>query len=333
MTEKSHMTKLAQPFGKRQVFTLKKHDTLTKRLESFLFETNKTAEFIQYAIAIMIRNAFSPLNLSFIAKKQIRELFLTGKVPASVRHLCIYFQDYFETEEEWTTVINHLYKNQQEFDQLTEEARLLIKPLRPALISGEQAVDRKRNLKASFLDETGKMHNWSLSNVVCLHSPKKHMALLNILGELTVFQKDGLRQFTKVVWLDFAIDERSRDFDIRNDEDFQHKSKKNAPEKSANILSNIDTLVKSTGSNKKRNESSPNDIRQYPVEEQAQENDPIKLKNKPVKQPMDRMKKLKNDNFLNNQSKNDRNLEVEKAVRKASKGSKGKKNRKRNKRK
>ena len=314
MTAKSHVNNSAQPFGKRQVFTLKKRETLTKRLAAFLSETNNTAHFIQFCVAIMIRNAFSPLDLSFVAKKEVRDLFLTGEVPASVRHLCIYFQDYFNAQE-YQTIINHLYKNQHEFNQLTKKARSQIEPLRPALISGEQPVDRKRKLKAAFLDEADKMHSWSLSNVVCLRSPQEHQTLLNILGELTVFQKEGIRQFTEVVWLDFAIDERSRDFDIRNEEDPLYEPKEQPQKKSAEKTVESDDVAK-----EKATTSQPE---QTPSSDKSQ-------KKKLGKTLTDHLSSWKNLTATGKKPKEMKNREVEKAMRK---GTSKKKNRKRNRRK
>ena len=322
MTAKSLMNKSAQPFGKRQVFTLKKRETLSSRLEAFLSETKNTAFFIQFCVAIMVRNAFSPLDLSFVAKKQVRDLFLTGEVPASVRHLCIYFQDYFTTEKEWQTVINRLYKNQQEFNELTQQARLQIEPLRPALISGEQPVDSRQKLKAGFLDETNKMHTWSLSNVVCLRSPEEHRALLDILGNLTVFQKDGLRQFTQVVWLDFAPDERTRNFDIRNEEDTAEEAGEQLTEQPAK-------------------KAVPNDGDKADADTEAQSAPPVNQseqtpssndtkKKKAGKVPTDRMPSWKDLTATGKKKKKKRNLELEKALRK---NTSKKKNRKRNRRK
>ncbi|MGG5330284.1 hypothetical protein [Enterococcus sp. AZ163] len=330
MTSQSPVNKSTQPFGKRQIFTLKKRDTLSKRLEAYLLETKYSARFIQFCVAIMIRNAFSPLDLSFVAKEHVRDLFLNGEAPASVRHLCLYFQDYFTTEKEWQTVISHLYKNQQEFNQLTQETRLHIESLRPALISGEQPVDRKRKLKAAFLDEAGKMHNWSLSNVVCLRSPQEHLALLNILGELTIFQKEGVRQFTQVVWLDFAIDERSRNFDIRNEEDPMYQAKESVqeqpektPAKKQSIKTSMPKDVAKENSQAAQSTTSAN-------QSQQTQHSILSEKKKLGKPPTDRMPSWKNLNAVGKIPKEEKDLELEKAVRKKT-GKK--KNRKRNKRK
>lgn len=220
---------------KRTIFSTRKRENLELKFEQ-AYQASKeeathhsknVAHLIQAAVVVMVRNAFYVGDFSYLAKNLIRKIFLEGEVPASVRHLCIYFEDYF-TQEEWQLVISHLYKNQKEYHQLTEETRLHIKPLRPALTSGVQIGERKLNLKASFLDEKNKMHTWSLSNVVACLTTKERIDLLNIFGELTIFQKDGLRQFTEVVWVDFAIDERFRDFDVRNEEDPFHKPKESA---------------------------------------------------------------------------------------------------------
>ncbi|MGG5330357.1 hypothetical protein [Enterococcus sp. AZ163] len=210
------MTKVLTQY---QLFVTKR-ENLEKKIEEFYNDTKQTACVIQYALAIMVKNAFSTQDFSYFAKELVCSLFLTSSVEElnSVRNLCVYFEDYF-TEDEWVQVIDRLFENQIEYAQLTEQTRLRIEKLRPILNVGEQAGEKKLTLKALFKDESGKGHNWSLSNVVALRSSQEHRALLNILGELTIFQKEGIRRFTEVVWLDFSIDERFRDFDIRNEED------------------------------------------------------------------------------------------------------------------
>ena len=317
---------------KRTIFSTRKRENLELKFEQ-AYQASKeeathhsenVAQLIQAAVAVMVRNAFYVGDFSYLSKNLIRKLFLDGEVPASVRHLCIYFEDYF-TPEEWSTIISHLYKDEKEYSQLTEEARSHIAPLRPALTSGVQTGERKLNLKASFLDGNNKMHSWSLSNVVTCLTTKERIDLLNIFGELTIFQKDGLRQFTEVVWMDFAIDERFRDFDTRNEEDPFHKPKEavqNQPEKaSTNKQSNRNSV---SNDHAEENPTSP----QPPVN-QSEQTTPSKKK-KTGKQPTDHMSSWKNLTASGKKQKKEKDLKIEKALRK---GSGKKKNRKRNRRK
>ncbi|MGG5316530.1 hypothetical protein [Enterococcus sp. AZ072] len=315
---------------KRTIFGTRNRNNLELKFADFYTQTKNVSHLIQAAVAVMLRNAFYTGDFSYLAKDLMRKVFLNGEVDASVRHLCIYFEDYFSSKE-WQIVINHLYKNEAEYNQLTAEARLHIEPLRPALTSGVQIGERKLNLKTSFLDENGKMHNWNLSNVVSPLSAKERMAILNIFGELTIFQKDGLRQFTKVVWMDFAIDERYRDFDIRNEEDPLHEPKQVIQEQQKKDTK-AKLSTKNTASNSKASEitkvSKSNTF--SPAKETDKKNEATKSKKKPVKPPMDRMSSWKNFNPFDGKSKEDRNLELEKALRNKTGG---KKKRKRNKRK
>lgn len=202
-----------------QLFVMKKNN-LEKKVQEYYNNTRQAAIAIQYALAVLVKNSFSAQDFSYFAKELICSLFLTSPAEElnSVRHLCVYFEDYFSTDE-WAQVVARLYKNQSEYEQLTKATRIRIEKLRPILNVGEQTGDRKLTLKAAFRDENHKSHGWSLGNVVALRTSQEHRALLNILGELTIFQKKGVRRFTEVVWLDFAIDERFRDFDTRNEED------------------------------------------------------------------------------------------------------------------
>ena len=314
---------------KRTIFSTRKRENLELKFEQAYkaskeegtHHSENVAHLIQAAVAVMVRNAFYVGDFSYLAKDTMRQVFLEGEVPASVRHLCIYFEDYF-SKEEWAVVIGHLYKNPKEYDRLTKEARLHIEPLRSALTSGVQTGDKKLNLKAAFLDGNNKMHSWSLSNVVSCLTTEKRIDLLNIFGELTIFQKDGLRQFTEVVWMDFAVDERFRDFDRRNEEDPFHKPKETEPEKTP--------AKQQSSKNSESNDVAKENptVTQSPANQSDQSTKP--KKKKLGKQPMDHMPSWKNLTLNGKKSKDKKDLEIEKATRKKT-GKK--KNRKRNRRK
>lgn len=208
---------------KRQILTMKV-DSLSQRFEEYYKDNPNDSYVIQCAAAVLVRNAFSPLDFSDLSKSLIRNCFLSGENLTSVRHLCVYFRPYFN-DKEWDTVIARLYKTPQERSEINENYRLHIEKLIPLLHSGECAVDKKHNLKAAFEDGTGKLHNWSLSNVVTHLTPQEAHAILTIFGELTIFQKDGVRQFTRVVWLDYAVDEKHRSFDVRKEDDPLYSAK------------------------------------------------------------------------------------------------------------
>ena len=300
----------------RQVFSMRNRKNCELKFTEFYQQSGDVGHLVQAAVAAMVRNAFYVGDFSYVAKDLIRKVFLNGEVPTSARHLCIYFEDYFSTAE-WNTALGHLYKNQAEYKQLTEVTRLRLERLRPALTSGVQSGERKLNLKAAFLDENGKMHTWGLSNVVSNLSSKDHMELLNILGELTIFHKKGLRQFTKVVWVDFAIDERYRNFDIRNENDPLYESKKSSDEQAQEIpvkeySKKTARTNNVTGENSNATQSTSS---VQPPVDQLDHRTPSKKK-KIGKTPTDRMPSWKNSTAYGKKTKEERNLEIEKALRK-----------------
>ncbi|MBO1306176.1 hypothetical protein JZO70_08390 [Enterococcus sp. 669A] len=240
---------------KRQVLTMKV-DSLSQRFEEYYKNKPNDSYIIQCAAAVLVRNAFSPLDFSDLSKSLIRNCFLSGENLTSVRHLCVYFRPYFN-DKEWDTVIARLYKTPQERSEINENYRLHIEKLIPLLHSGECAVEKKHNLKAAFEDGTGKLHNWSLSNVVTHLTPQEAHAILTIFGELTIFQKDGVRQFTRVVWLDYAVDEKHRSFDVRKEDDPLYEPKED--EESGAVKSTEKSVSKDsevTSGGKKKDSSS-----------------------------------------------------------------------------
>ncbi len=311
----------------RQVFSMRNRKNCELKFNEFYKQSKDVEHLIQAAVAAMVRNAFYAGDFSYLAKNLIRDVFLNGEVPASVRHLCIYFENYFSSSE-WSTVISHLYKNQAEYNQLTKADRSRIEHLRPALTSGKQTGEQKLNLKAGFYDANGKMHTWGLSNVVSNLSSKDHMDLLNILGELTIFQKNGLRQFTKVVWMDFAPDERYRNFDIRNENDSLYEAKK--PADALAVKTSGKTDKNETAGKEDSTAAQSTTSTQSSADQSEQKNQ--SKKKKTGKTPTDHMPSWKNLTADGKKPKKEKDLKMEKALQQMT-GKKKKKKRKRNRRK
>ncbi|EOH97977.1 hypothetical protein [Enterococcus pallens] len=325
----------------RQLFSIKSKKTLEARFESHFTENANAVHIIQAALVVLVRNFFSENDFSDVARKRIRSLFLTSSDDlSSVRHLCSYFQPFFSSQE-WQTVISRLFKNQQEFLTLTEQARSHMNTLGPILHSKEQTTDRKRILKAAFEDENGKLHSWSLGNAVRPLTKQDRKAVLDILGEVTILQKDdGTRKFVRVVKMHFAVDEREYDFNMRDEKDPMFESQeaekessastsKTAsakPSKAAQVPDSNSQIIKSN----KTAESKPD--KASPAEEAAP---PVKSQSELAREMIgkltsDHSKKLKDSNTLFNKSKQEKKPTIEQASKK--KGKKGK-NRKRNRRK
>lgn len=323
----------------RQLFSLKTKERLSLRFNQHFDESGNAIHIIQCAVIVLVRNFFSEQDFSGVAKSLIRSLFLTREDDlTSVRHLCVYFQPYFSPQE-WQTIVSRLFKNQQEYLQVTELARSHMDTLGPVLHSKEQTTDKKRILKAAFEDETGKLHHWSLGNAVRPLTIQDRKAALDILGEVNILQKaDGTRKFVRVVKMYFAVDEREHDFNTRDEEDpmfeardTEEKSVKQTQAKQAVSNKTItasdaaaDTSEKDTKSSSKKN-AAPNNT--DPIGKSASQLARELLK----KLPSDHASKLKKPNSQSNKSQPEKNPKIEKALRKNNK--KKRKNRKRNKRK
>ncbi len=194
-----------------------KQKTLNKRFFDHYEENNDAAYILQAAVMVMVRNFFSLENLSFVAKKLIRELFMDKPAElASVRHLCIYFRDYFN-DEEWDSVISSLYATNDEYLQLTENARLHTDHIRPLLHAGKHVVENSKDLALTFFDAAGKKHRCTIKNVHRSYSVEENCAALSILGTLTIFEKDGVRRFTRLAKSRFITAED--DYDCDNTEE------------------------------------------------------------------------------------------------------------------
>ncbi|MGM0213544.1 hypothetical protein [Enterococcus sp. AZ109] len=181
----------------RQLFLMKRPG-IDNRFSQFDQQENNDSYLIQCAIAMMVRNAFSPEDFSFIAKDLIRKLFFTSDSLASVRHLCVYFQEYF-TKKEWKTVTARLFTNQKEYLAITEETRSNTDHLHALLHSGSRKATELQNIVTTFKDENGKKHRYTFKNLDPCYSVQITNDLLCILNTLTIFQHNGVRRFTELV--------------------------------------------------------------------------------------------------------------------------------------
>lgn len=167
-------------------------------------------------------------------------------------------------------------------------------------------------------------------------------AVLDILGEVTILQKDdGTRKFVRVVKMYFVVDEREHDFNTRDEEDpmFELRDADQQPVQQAtaeNIApeNTIATPKKSNNATKTSN----NTVGSTPDKDLSL-NDAVPTfksqselaRERLGKLPSDHAKKYKEPNSLFNKPKPEKNTKIEKALKKKSKSKS--KNRKRNKRK
>lgn len=191
-----------KPLGQRQLFGMKR-ETLEARLIENYKHGKDSAYAIQCALIILIRNALSPANFSFLAKELICSLFLESNDLQEVKELCVYFRPYF-TDDQWKKVTTRLFPSRKERSKIIEQARLYTEKL-SLLHSGEREAQTKASLLSTFLDENGKKHSWTLSNVDPTLTSKQHEDYLSLLSTLTILQKDGVRRFVSLVEVNYSL--------------------------------------------------------------------------------------------------------------------------------
>lgn len=154
---------------------------------------------IEYAVAILVRHALVVADFSFMCRDLIRELFLTAAPCAALRRFSVFFEDYFESEE-WAAVVARLYKNEDDYLAITEEARLYRKYLEdkdPTRTDG--LADHQFILKSIFKGGNGRKHTWLLKDAHPTKNLEEIAGALQILPLLSIFETNGVRKFTEFV--------------------------------------------------------------------------------------------------------------------------------------
>lgn len=206
-----------ESLSERQLFRMKRAN-LEKRINHYYSETQDTDSVIEYGVAILVFNAITMTNYSFICKELFKQIFLTSEPTDKLREYCLYFYDYFEFNE-WEIVRDRLFKNRAEFSERTREIRPETKYLRAASVAtnkkldwlyenylddGQRALAVKERynyaFKIVFLDENGKKHKQTFKNADVSMPHTQLKTLLEILTRLTIFEKNGVRRFYEIVF-------------------------------------------------------------------------------------------------------------------------------------
>ncbi|MGM0214214.1 hypothetical protein [Enterococcus sp. AZ109] len=211
-----------------QIFTMRRKG-LENRFSQYQQQEQDDAYLIQCAVAVMVRNAFSPEDFSFIAKDLIRKLFFTSDSLASVRHLCVYFQEYF-TKKEWKTVTTRLFTSQKEYLAITEGTRSNTDHLHTLLHSGSRNAKELQNIVTTFKDENGKKHRYTFKNLDPCYSVQITNDLLCILNTLTIFQHNGVRRFTELIRYVYSPTEPVYDSERENETAIRWVEKEKKPQ-------------------------------------------------------------------------------------------------------
>ncbi|MGG5316886.1 hypothetical protein [Enterococcus sp. AZ072] len=155
---------------------------------------------VESSIVMLLRNAFSPFDFSYMAQDLICHIFLESDVKelAPVRHFCVYFEEFF-TPEDWKKVLDRLFENHEEYLAVTKFTRDKTDHLHKMLHSGNREAKELMNIATVYRDANGKKHRFTLKDVDPCYSIEETTDLLSILNTLTLFEKDGVRRFTELV--------------------------------------------------------------------------------------------------------------------------------------
>lgn len=191
-----------QQLAQRQLFTMKRK-SLEKRIIKYYEATRDSSAVIEYAVAILVRNALVVGDFSLMCQELIRELFLTAEVSPTLRQFCPYFKDYFNGKE-WNQVMGRLFKNKKAYHRLNEEIRENRKYLSSSTRPSDSATSGC-HLVSVFKDSNGKRHTWTLRDVEPNISTTATRNLLKILTTLTIFKTEEVRRFAALVKFDRLV--------------------------------------------------------------------------------------------------------------------------------
>ncbi len=185
--------------GQVQLFSLKP-EGMARRFKKIREQNADSAYLLQCAVVVLVKNALSPLDYSKATQETISKLLLEGDVKdlAAVRHLCVYFEKFFTTEE-WKKVVDRLFKNQAEFLKVTASTQKTMNHLHKMLYCGKRQPKELMNIATVYKDANGKKHRFTIKDVDPCYSAEETTELLSILTTLTIFEKDGVRRFTDLV--------------------------------------------------------------------------------------------------------------------------------------
>ena len=180
--------------------TTMKRKGLERRFSEHFAEHRAIQHIVESAVFVLVRNAFSPDNFSFLGQELICRIFLEGNVQelASVRHFCVYFKEYF-TPEHWEKVLSRLFESHEEYLAVTQTTREKTDHLHEMLHSGSREAKELMNISTVYKDANGKKHRFTLKDADPCYSIEETTALLSILSSLTILEKDGVRRFTELV--------------------------------------------------------------------------------------------------------------------------------------
>ncbi|MGL9727695.1 hypothetical protein [Enterococcus sp. DIV0756] len=181
----------------RQIFGVKR-ESVERRIEAYFEETNDGKTVVQYAFALLLRNALSVTDFSGMLATIIQQIFLSSQPDDTLCSLAPFFKSYFSGGE-WENVVTRLFGNKKNYHAydatITHYKKYVFEKTTP--------IDELRNQQykytSVFLKENGETHTWSMRDADPNISEEKFQAIIELLSMLTVFEKDGNRLFVEVV--------------------------------------------------------------------------------------------------------------------------------------
>lgn len=187
----------AVKLGQRQIFLMKK-ENLTKRVQLFYAKNKNMEHFIQYMVAILVRDSLSKGTFTEPLKNLIREVYLTLEPNDTMRQYSPFFKAFFNGSE-WKQLIKKLFKNESAYFAYTEEARLYSSYLEESGTLNNRREGLIYHVETIFEDAEGKKHKLTIPDT----DPTKDEALtaniLRTLSTLTVFETGGVRKFVEFI--------------------------------------------------------------------------------------------------------------------------------------
>lgn len=181
----------------RQIFGMKRA-TVEARIEKYYDETKDATVVIQYAFALLLRNALSVNDFSGMLEAVIHEILLRSNPNDTIRRLAPFFKNYFKSSD-WERVIERVYKRKKDYLSVDEALHQYKKFLLEKTTPIDELENKQYKFISIFLKGDGKSHTWSLRDADPKISDKKWQAILELLTTLTVFEKNGTRLFVELV--------------------------------------------------------------------------------------------------------------------------------------
>lgn len=186
----------------RQLFCTKR-ETVEKKVVQYFEKTQDADSVVEYAIALMVRHALVLGDFSLLFQDVIREIYSHARPSNTLKKFLPYFQSYFN-DSEWQQIIKRLFISEKKYKKATKNTRIqasYLKNTGSAVITKEFG---SYTLVTIYKDASGKKHTWRLRDADPRNTVEETERILEILTNLTIFQKDGVRRFAEYIDYDCA---------------------------------------------------------------------------------------------------------------------------------